>query len=189
MRYLIPLFIYFFMGYSYGQIKDTTQILGIKKIMGSTPTEDIYKYVNKVLPKFILSDLEGNMISSESLKGKPTVINLWFTTCAPCIEEMPLLNEIESNYEQKVNFVAVTFQDISTIKSFLRKKPFNFFHLVDSEEYLKTFGLFGYPKTLILDKNLKILQIEKMLRKTQDTSVDTGIEFKESINTLLDTLL
>jgi thiol-disulfide isomerase/thioredoxin len=34
--------------------------------------------------------LNGKKISFTELNGKPTLINFWFTTCAPCIDEMPV---------------------------------------------------------------------------------------------------
>jgi hypothetical protein len=36
----------------------------------SFPEEEIYKYVNDYLPKFVLTDLDGHIIDSDFLIGK-----------------------------------------------------------------------------------------------------------------------
>lgn len=123
--------------------------------------EAIYELWGKELSKFELTLLNGEKLNSESLKGKPTLINLWFTMCSPCIEEMPLLNEIKSQFGTEVNFVAITFEKQSDVNDFLDRRDFNFVHLVDAKEYLKSLGVRTYPKTLILDQDLKIIDFEK----------------------------
>ncbi|WP_297798569.1 TlpA disulfide reductase family protein [uncultured Eudoraea sp.] len=133
----------------------------------SVDKEAIYEFQGKELPEFKLVTINGDILNSNSLKGKPTLVNFWFDSCAPCIEEMPILNEIRSNLID-VNFIAITFQDKNQVSKFLERKEFNFIHLIEAKDYIKKFGLFGYPKSLILDKNLVIVGIEKMIPK--DTS-------------------
>jgi thiol-disulfide isomerase/thioredoxin len=62
-----------------------------------------------------------------SLKGKPTLIN-WFTNCAPCIEEIPVLNKIMNDNKDRFNFVAITFDDKEKVSKLLKRK-FDFTHM------------------------------------------------------------
>jgi len=39
-------------------------------------------------------DEAGTTFSSESLRGRPWVLNVWASWCAPCLEEHPLLLEL-----------------------------------------------------------------------------------------------
>ncbi len=41
----------------------------------------------EVFPKFSFAGANGVARSTESLAGKVVVLNFWFTTCPPCIEE------------------------------------------------------------------------------------------------------
>ena len=62
-----------------------------ENLINSGPLSD---FKDKEFPKFDLNTLMDNSFSSERLIGKPTMINFWFTRCAPCIDEMPVLNKI-----------------------------------------------------------------------------------------------
>jgi thiol-disulfide isomerase/thioredoxin len=42
-------------------------------------------------------DAEGNQVSFADFKGKVILVNLWATWCAPCIKEMPDLNELQKS--------------------------------------------------------------------------------------------
>jgi thiol-disulfide isomerase/thioredoxin len=147
--------------------------------------EEIYDFKGKKLPEFELTLLNGEKLASNSLKGKPTIINFWFPSCAPCIQKIPSLNKIKSEFSKDVNFIAITFQNKQEIESFLRKKEFNFTHLVDSKEYLKMFGFFAYPKTLILDKDLTITHIEKRIPKDIENEQKNKTEFEGRIKNAL----
>ena len=93
---------------------------------------------------------------------------------------MPILNEIKSNLSD-VNFIAITFQDKNQVSKFLERKDFHFTHLIDAKDYLNSFGLFGYPKTLILDKNMVIVDIEKMIPKDPSNNKKNTENFKNRI--------
>ena len=171
---------------SLGQNKDSLQKAMLETIKANDLfKENIYDFKGKKLPKFELNLLNGKKLNSETLKGKPTVINFWFSNCAPCIEEMPLLNEIKSEFKNEVNFISITFQDRSEVNEFLKNNKFDFIHVVESKEYIKTFGRFGYPKTLILDKNLIITEIEKMIPKDSENEKQNKTEFITRISNQL----
>ena len=59
-------------------------------------------------------DLNGNPISSEALfaQNKVTMINIWATTCGPCIEEMPELEEMNQEFRQKGGAIVGLVDDV-----------------------------------------------------------------------------
>tara|TARA_R110002051_G_C8547507_1_gene472124 strand:+ start:76 stop:666 length:591 start_codon:yes stop_codon:yes gene_type:complete len=151
-----------------------------KSIMAGL-NKELNAFKGKVLPEFELTLLDGKKLSSESLKGKPTLINFWFSNCQPCIDEMPILNEIKSKFYRDVNFISITFQDHKEVTEFLNRVDFDFTHIIDAKEYLKSFGFFGYPKTLILDKDLVLTEIEKFIPKDVENELKNKAEFKNRI--------
>jgi cytochrome c biogenesis protein CcmG, thiol:disulfide interchange protein DsbE len=53
--------------------------------------------VGEPAPNIVVSDVLGNRVSLEDLRGRPVWLNFWGSWCAPCRAEMP---EIQEAYEQ-----------------------------------------------------------------------------------------
>ena len=121
--------------------------------------DKIYNKLLKPLPKFELERQNGGFYISDSLIGKPTIINLWFTNCPPCIEEIPILNELKQKYGNTINTIAITFQDRSKVMLFNQLYKFDFEILINAEKFIDSLGINGYPKIILLDKNNVIRQI------------------------------
>jgi thiol-disulfide isomerase/thioredoxin len=121
-----------------------------ENLINSGPLSD---YKNKEFPKFNLSTLSDKNFNSEKLKGKPTMINFWFTRCAPCIDEMPVLNKIKEKYKEDFNFIAITYEKKEDVEKFLEKHPFDFEHLINAKDFTDQLGIQAYPMNLFLDKN------------------------------------
>jgi peroxiredoxin len=111
-------------------------------------------------PDFTLTDLSGTTHTSESIKGKVVVINLWFTACAPCIHEMPELNKIVDAYKEieDVLFLAFALDPKPLVDKFLKKHKFDYNIIPESQEYItKKLNPPGYPTHIVLDKNLNVV--------------------------------
>jgi len=116
--------------------------------------------IGKEYPIKNTTTLDGRVINIEDLKGRPTLINLWFTSCKPCVEEMPVLNKMKEEYNDKFNFFSITFESESKVRKFLQRFQFEFEHIVNSKELTKNLGFDGYPVNLFLDKNGVLRVIE-----------------------------
>lgn len=53
----------------------------------------------------------GPDVTLSSLTGRPTLVNLWASWCAPCREEMPLLQQAFAEHGQDIRFLGVATRD------------------------------------------------------------------------------
>jgi thiol-disulfide isomerase/thioredoxin len=76
-----------------------------------------------------LQMIDGGVKSFSEYKGKLLVINFWYINCGPCIVEMPYLNQLVDKYQNEdIQFLALSFDTIPDIKSFLNKTEFKYEH-------------------------------------------------------------
>ena len=116
-------------------------------------------------PAFQGMDLDGNPVSNELFKeNSVTVINFWFSACAPCIGELGELNAL--NEELKLKGGAVIGINADTIggdesmimeaKNILEKKGAmyqNIYFPADSEAGKLTYSITAFPTTVVVDRN------------------------------------
>ena len=120
-------------------------------------------------PAFEGLDLDGNPVTSELFKeNSVTVVNFWFSACAPCIAELSELNAL--NEELKLKGGAVIGINADTIggdesmimeaKSILEKKGAkyqNIYFPVESEAGKLTYSITAFPTTMVVDRNGNIV--------------------------------
>lgn len=79
------------------------------------------------LPEFTVSDPDGGTLDLPSLKGKPVLINLWATWCAPCVTELPTLDALAGRADIDLQVLTVS-QDSGapeTVRAFLQDRGFS----------------------------------------------------------------
>jgi peroxiredoxin len=123
--------------------------------MGGSPIEN--ERIGETMPTFNLKDTKGKEFNSEKFIGKVVVINLWFTTCKPCVMEMPELNLLYSEYKDNsdVVFVSITYNSPKEIKQFLKKHDFDYPIVGSALETCNSFGVKGYPTNIVVDQSGK----------------------------------
>ena len=72
-----------------------------------------------------LVDKNGKTVSLEDFKGKIIFINFWATWCPPCIAEMPSMQKLYADYQDKIVFLFVTTDSFEKANAFLVKKNLN----------------------------------------------------------------
>ena len=121
-----------------------------------------YKMEGMQIPDFNFSDLNGTVYNKQTTKGKIIVLNVWFIQCVPCVAEMPALNEIEEKFKNRpdILFLALTFDSADSVKSFLKRNPFNYEIIPGQEDYIiQKLGIRSYPYQVIVNKEGKILRV------------------------------
>ena len=133
------------------------------------PDDSMEDDSSEKFPAFEGSDLGGNPVTSELFKeNSVTVVNFWFSTCAPCIAELGELNEL--NEELKLKGGAVIGINADTIggdesmimeaRSILEKKGAayqNIHFSADSEAGKLTYSITAFPTTVVVDRSGRIV--------------------------------
>jgi thiol-disulfide isomerase/thioredoxin len=109
-------------------------------------------------PNFEFTDINGNIISTENTVNKVVVLNFWFVGCAPCLKEIPELNEIYDTYKDAsdVVFASITYDDLKKVKKNLNKYNFKYPIITNAKETCDLFQINGYPTNIVIDKKGEI---------------------------------
>ena len=114
----------------------------------------------KMYEEVIFTDINQKNLNLADFKGKLVILNFWATWCAPCKEEMPSLDDLQSNSNLsnlKIFPINIGQEDISKSESFFKElniKNLNIY--IDAPITLaKKFSLRGIPTTILFNKQGK----------------------------------
>jgi cytochrome c biogenesis protein CcmG/thiol:disulfide interchange protein DsbE len=101
-------------------------------------------------------DFTVENVTLSHLHGQVVVLNFWATWCAPCVEEVPSLVEMQRRMKAKgVTVLAVSIDaDQSAYQRFVKDHNVNLLTVRDPGQ--KSNGLYGtsvFPETFIIDRN------------------------------------
>lgn len=105
-------------------------------------------------PDFTLQTVDGESVQLTSLKGRPVLINLWATWCAPCRLEMPHIQDRFDLYrEEGLVVLAVNFDESpEQVKTFRDELGLTFDLLLDPGAQVQQLYLNrSYPASFFID--------------------------------------
>ncbi len=106
-------------------------------------------------PEFTVQDAQ-NKITLSQYRGQVVVLNFWATWCAPCVEELPSLVEMQRRMKAKgVTVLAVSVDvDDSAYRQFVKDHNVSLLTVRDPDQ--KSNSLYGtskFPETYVIDRN------------------------------------
>ena len=114
----------------------------------------------KLYKDVIFMDINQKNVNLHDFKGKLIILNFWATWCAPCKEEMPSLDNLQSNTKLnnlKIFPINIGQEDVSKSELFFKKLNIkNLDIYIDAPITLaKKFSLRGVPTTILFNKEGK----------------------------------
>lgn len=105
-------------------------------------------------PDFRVEDSE-HQVALGQFHGQIVVLNFWATWCAPCVEEVPSLVEMQRRMRPKgVTVLAVSIDvDENAYRRFVKDHNVNLITVRDPDQKVsKLYGTFGWPETYVIDR-------------------------------------
>jgi peroxiredoxin len=114
------------------------------------------RQIGKPAPDFTVVD-GSRSVQLSQYRGKVVVLNFWATWCAPCIEEIPSLNELQRQMPQLVVLGVSVDQNEDAYRRFLNQHRINFTTIRDGQQHSNAlYGTFVFPDTYVIDRKGEI---------------------------------
>lgn len=114
---------------------------------------------------FELNSLQGDRFTLSQLYGKYILVDFWASWCIPCIENMPLIKRVQTDYPETLTVCLVSLDRNrnSWKESIKRNQLENFIHLIAADEdgnlspEISELGIRLLPANILLDKEGHII--------------------------------
>jgi cytochrome c biogenesis protein CcmG/thiol:disulfide interchange protein DsbE len=118
---------------------------------GDHPTE-----IGKRAPDFTVNE-GSRSLKLDSYRGKVVVLNFWASWCAPCVEEIPSLNQLQRRMPQLVVLGVDVDEDADAYRQFLAEHQVDFTTIRDAQRHSNAlYGTFRFPESYVIDRQGRI---------------------------------
>jgi len=113
-------------------------------------------------PEFAIKDENGQELKLSDLRGNVVFLNFWYTTCAPCVREMPdmeLVNRVFKDRKFKMVPISVD-TNFDDVKKFYKEYKLTTMpmYLDPGKQVANRYNVFKFPETYIIDGNGTVLK-------------------------------
>ena len=127
-----------------------------------------YSYLNnKDFAEVELEDTAGNRVKTSSLIGKTVYVDFWFTTCPPCLKEIPFSKNLQEYFAADTNivFLNICIENIErkpAWKQMIKEKNMPGLHLFYARNRPQKVNLLrvykiAFPTYLLLNREMKVI--------------------------------
>jgi len=114
----------------------------------------------RIAPDFTLPKIGGGEVRLADSAGSVRLVDFWATWCAPCREEIPMLNELQLEYRGRgFEILAISSESASVVEEFLADHPVDYLNLVGTEELEGEYGVMGMPTGFLLDGEGRVAEV------------------------------
>ena len=150
-------------------------LLSVALIIGATLYAQVK--IGQTVPdiKFdtILNTHEKKVETVAGLKGKIIWLEFWATWCSPCVEAMPHLQELQKQFEGRLQVITISTEKEKRVKQFITNRPSNLWFAVDTaDKFSELFPYRTIPHAVLIDQAGKVIAITEPGNITHDIIAD-----------------
>lgn len=109
--------------------------------------------ISRPMPALEGEWLNGGPLSPSAYRGKVVVVNFWADWCGPCRKEQPALQRLSEEYQGRVQFVGVNFNDDrAKAREYIREFNVTYPSVVDDGPLAHRFQMQYPPTTFLVDR-------------------------------------
>ena len=150
---------------SYSFVGTTAKIVLTSSVIEDSDLSGVTYGLGSVMRDFTVTTTDGKVfnLATELEEKKCVMINFFYTTCSPCVEEFPYINAVANRYLDDVAVIAMDplpSENEDTVKAF--KEMYNItLDMAKTDTALATaFGVNGFPTSVFIDRYGVVCLIE-----------------------------
>jgi thiol-disulfide isomerase/thioredoxin len=133
------------------------------KSTATSPQSHVVRFAShpQPMPAFLVTDLDGNPVSTAAWKGKVVFINFWATWCPPCRAEIPVLIDLANRYKDRLQVVGVSVDDgdPADVKQFAKQAGINYpIVMADRAIVAEYGGVAALPTLFVVNPDGNVVQ-------------------------------
>lgn len=142
----------------------------------SAEKEGERKTLNEASYQWQFKTLDGKEVNLASFQNEVIFLNFWATWCPPCVAEMPSIQKLYDDYEDKVAFLLVTNEEAQTVSRFMQKKGLDMPVYLNQYQLPDDLSTSTIPTTYILSKNGDIVMEKEGAARWNSSKVRNLLE-------------
>ncbi len=109
--------------------------------------------LNSQAKDWTLKDVDGKQVSLSDFKGQNMFIEAWVSSCDHCIESIPKVKQVESEFGDKLKVITVNFDyDLDETKQAIKDHQIAYKVLIGNSQFDKDYDIRSFPSFYVIDK-------------------------------------
>ena len=118
--------------------------------------------IGKEATGFSLEDINGNMLTLSSLRGKYVMLDFWGSWCGACIKSFPHLKAFYEQHRDKLEVVGIACHDTKEKwNAAVKRHELPWLHVLNGEatnDVAELYGVQAYPTYVLIAPDGKVVQ-------------------------------
>lgn len=109
----------------------------------------------------VMESLSGEIYRLGDFEGEVILLNFWATWCPPCRAEMPSIQKLHNDYEDKIAILLVSSEEKNVIEDYLVSNDYDLPVFIQRSALTPSFPVNSIPTTYLINKKGDILLEKK----------------------------